>query len=493
MPTQRLPRANPESLGIASDAIRAFVDAATQEIDTFHSFQLVRHGKVAAEGWWKPWDRDTPHMLYSLSKSFTSTAAGLAISEGHFTLDDPVVKHFADDLPKSVSANLKAMRVRDLLRMGTGHGADTVGPIVVRSDGNWARGFLELPVTHEPGTHFVYNSGATYMVSALVQKTTGKRLLDYLKPRLFDPLGIENPTWEQCPRGIDTGGWGLAVRTDDIAKFAQLYCQDGVWNGKRLLPAGWVADATKSHIRNGDPAQPSDWNQGYGFQFWRSRYGSYRGDGAFGQYALIFPEHDAVLAITAGVGDMQGELNLVWKHLLPAFQNKPLPSNPAAVKRLRERLAQLESPVLGNLSDRPPWPVPVGNWFRPAPEKTSTPGAGLFALPNGRPEQFRLVPDRSGATLTIQENGTEHRIAVGHGKWRTGESAWRQSSGHTRTAARGGWRPDGSYAFRLCFVETPYRADVVFSFGAGTATLDYHQPLSFGGPIRATFTGRLVG
>lgn len=187
---------------------------------------------------------------------------------------------------------------------------------------------------------------------------------------------------------------------------------------------------------------------------------------------------------------MQAELNLVWKHLLPAFQSGPLPSVPAAHGRLKDRLSILENPVVEGTSGQPPWPVPTGVWFRTTPEKPAAPATGLFALPTGKPEQFRLVPDRFGAILTVRENGVEHRIAVGHDQWRTGESTWRQSAGHKRTAARGGWKADGSYAFRLCFVETPYRVDVNLSFGSGTATLETHQPLSFGGPLRSSSTGR---
>ncbi|MBI2302704.1 MAG: serine hydrolase, partial [Armatimonadetes bacterium] len=303
-----LPRATPESQGIPSAAVLAFLDHADAHLDALHSFMLLRHGRVVAEGWWEPYQPADPHMLFSLSKSFTSTAAGFAIAEGLLTADDPVVLFFPEDLPNPVSPNLAAMRVRHLLSMSTGHAEDTLGPVVRSTDGNWVRSFLACPVEHKPGTHFLYNSGATYLVSAIVQSLTGQTVLDWLTPRLLDPLGITGAFWESCPRGINTGGWGLNLKTEDIARFGQLYLHDGLWEGRRILPAGWVAEATRKHVPNGDDPE-SDWCQGYGYQFWRSKCQAYRGDGAFGQFCVVLPEADAVVATTSGIGDMQPVLN----------------------------------------------------------------------------------------------------------------------------------------------------------------------------------------
>ena len=314
----QLQRTSPESQGIASAAILRFVEAAESQIHELHSFMLLRHGSVVAEGWWSPYSPEHPHILFSLSKSFTSTAVGLAVAEGHFTVDDPVLSFFPDDAPAEVSANLAAMRVRHLLSMSTGHDEDTTGPITARPDGNWIKGFFEEPVLHEPGTHFLYNSGASYMLSAIVQKTTGMKVIDYLRPRLFEPLGIDNPTWQECPQEINVGGWGLNIRTEDIARFGQLYLNKGIWGERRILSEAWVEEATSYQVSNGDDPE-SDWAQGYGYQFWRCRHNIYRGDGAFGQYSIVMPEQDAVLAITGGVGDMQQPLNLVWDILLPAM------------------------------------------------------------------------------------------------------------------------------------------------------------------------------
>ena len=171
----RLPRSTPEAQGIASTAVSMFIEQAEKNIDALHSLMLLRHGQVVAEGWWAPYAPERPHMLFSLSKSFTSTAVGLAVAEGRLTVDDPVLSFFPEDAPAKVSANLAAMRVRHLLSMSTGHAEDTTGYFWRSRDKTWVRAFLARPVKYEPGTHFLYNTGATYMLSAIVQKLTGKR------------------------------------------------------------------------------------------------------------------------------------------------------------------------------------------------------------------------------------------------------------------------------------------------------------------------------
>jgi CubicO group peptidase (beta-lactamase class C family) len=334
-----LPRSTPESQGVSSAQIRKFVEAADQKVNTLHSFMLVRHGQVVAEGWWKPESAEKPHVLWSLSKSFTSTAVGMAVAEGKFSINDPVLKFFPEDAPAAPSDKLKAMRVRDLLTMSTGHQDEA--KVREATDSTWVKTFLNHPVPHKPGTHFQYNTPATFMLSAIVQKTTGQTTLEYLKPRLFDPLGIENPQWDANPQGISIGGYGLYVRTEDIAKFGQLYLQKGQWNGKQLLSPEWIALATSKQVSNGsDPAR--DWDQGYGFQFWRCRHNAFRGDGKDGQFCIVLPDQDAVIAITANTGDMQSELNLVWDFLLPAFSDQTLPENPDEQAKLQETLGKLQ-------------------------------------------------------------------------------------------------------------------------------------------------------
>jgi CubicO group peptidase (beta-lactamase class C family) len=247
-----------------------------------------------------------------------------------------LLRQFPEDAPAAPGNNLKAMRVRDLLTMSTGHQTE---PKFSKED-PWVKTFLAHPVPHKPGTHFLYNTPATYMCSAIVQKVTGQTVLDYLKPRLFEPLGIEGPRWGTSPQGITFGGFGLYIRTEDVAKFGQLYLQKGKWRGKQLVPADWISVATSRQMSNGSNPK-SDWEQGYGFQFWRCRHGAYRGDGANGQYCIVLPGQDAVIAITADTNDMPGQLNLVWDKLLPGLRDKALPENKAEQERLSQTLAGL--------------------------------------------------------------------------------------------------------------------------------------------------------
>lgn len=334
----KLPRSTPEAEGVSSKGIREFIEAADERVDSMHSFMLVRHGKVIAEAWWEPEAAEKPHVLWSLSKSFTSTAVGFAIEEGKLSIDDPVLKFFPEDAPEEPSENLKGMRVRDLLTMTAGHEKE----VNWRQAPNWMKAFLDHPVPHKPGTHFVYNTPATYMLSAIVQKVTGETVLDYLTPRLFEPLGIEKPKWEISPQGISIGGYGLYLKTEDIAKFGQLYLQKGEWNGKQLIPAEWVEEATANQVPTGRDSE-TDWGQGYGYQFWRSRHGAYRGDGKDGQFCIVLPDLDAVIAITANSKNMQEQLNVVWEKLLPAFGEGALEENPGEQAALKKVIGGLKA------------------------------------------------------------------------------------------------------------------------------------------------------
>lgn len=343
-----LDRSSPESQGVSSEGILRFLEAADSSKHEFHSFMMLRHGKVIAEGWWDPYRADLTHTLYSTSKSFTATAVGFAVAEKRITVDDKVISFFPDDLPETVSENLSQLRIRDLLSMSVGHDTDPTWQVAKNND-NWVKAFLEVPVVHKPGTKFVYNSVATYMLSAIVQKVTGQKVFDYLQPRLFGPLGIEGIDWETDPRGINTGGWGLRIKTEDLAKFGQLFLQKGKWQGRQILPESWVEEASTIKIEQ-DPQAPqerkdaSDWLQGYCYQMWRSRHNSYRGDGAYGQFILVLPEQDEVIAITAETPDMQSELNLVWDYILPAIKSGPLPADPLGLAKLRAKLASLSLP-----------------------------------------------------------------------------------------------------------------------------------------------------
>jgi CubicO group peptidase (beta-lactamase class C family) len=473
----QLPYAAPESQGIASSAILAFVEAAERTADSLHSFMLLRHGHVLAEGWWAPYEAERPHILFSLSKSFTSSAIGLAVAEGRLSVDDRVLSFFPDDVPAQPSENLAAMRVHDLLSMSTGHAQDTTPFMRQQPDGNWAKAFLAQPVEHTPGTHFLYNSGATYMLSAIIQQLMGTTLLEYLRPRLLTPLGIERATWETCPRGYNVGGWGLSIRTGDIARFGQMYLQKGVWQGTRILPEAWVEAASSVQVAN--PNEPNvDWRQGYGYQFWRCRHNAYRGDGAFGQYCVIMPEQDAVLAITSGLGDMQPPLDLVWEHLLPAMQAAPLPEDRAGQAALEKKLAQLALPPQVGQAGSPLAAEVSGRTYR-------------FEKNDQDIDTITLDIGTGGATLTIQDSNGTHEVRAAVGSWLQGTTTLIDGRVYA-VAASGAWTSDDTYVMRLCFNETPFIPTLTFHFSGDQLATNWKDNVSFGPLEHPQIVGRAV-
>ncbi|MGA2256470.1 MAG: serine hydrolase [Thermoguttaceae bacterium] len=465
-----LPRSSPEAQGIASAAILSFVEAADKNIESMNSFMLLRHGHVVAEGWWAPYNAESPHSLYSLSKSFASTAVGLAIAEGKLSLDDEVLKFFPGDAPPEPSNNLKSMRVSDLLRMSTGQQSEPPRT----NDQPWTKTFLAHPVPFKPGTHFLYNTSGTYMLSAIVQKVTGMTVLDYLRPRLFEPLGIEHPTWETSPQGISAGGFGLSIRTADIARFGQLYLQKGKWQGKQLVPEAWVEAATARQTSNGS-SPTSDWDQGYGYQFWRCRHGAYRGDGAFGQYCVVLPKQDAVLAITSGVKDMQAVLNLVWDKLLPGMKSSPLAPDDEARSKLQR--------TLQGLSLRPQ----EGSG---APAKVSG-KKYVFPANQRKLEAITLQTDGKDGdvTLVVRLAGGEQRIACGRGAWRKGRVAWGELPSQP-AAASGDWTADGTFAAKLCFYETPFIVTASLKFSGKELHVRSELNVGFGPTKESQLVGK---
>lgn len=452
----------PEQEGISSASILAFIEAVEEtQPDALHSLMIRRHGKIVAKGWWEPYSAETPHLLWSLSKSFTSTAIGIAQDEGLLSINDQVISYFPEDVPEDASANLKAMRISDLLRMNTGHAVEP-GFRSLQSD-NWVRAFLEHPVEFKPGSHFLYNSMATYMCSAIIQKVSGMSTLDYLTPRLFEPLGINKPTWESCPMGISVGGWGLSLTTEDISKFGQLLLQKGKWNGQQLVSEDWVEEATSLRTSNGSNPE-SDWDQGYGYQFWQCRHGAYRGDGAFGQYCIVMPGQDAVLAITSGSGDMQGILNAVWDHLLPAMKEEPLPHDEVTLERLNQKLQALSISYVEGEESSPLIAEISGKTYS-------------FAPSQGGYEQILFDFNANPVEISLTDQG-EHSLKVGYGE-RLPSALPSPFLESDKVAVDGAWTAPDTYTVNLVYYETPESLKFIFRFQDDSLFMDTRRRASF--------------
>ena len=331
-------KCTPESAGIPSGVLVRMMKRLG-ELEYLNSVILLRHGKSVLECWLDPYERDTPHQLFSLSKSFTSCAIGLARAEGKLNISDKLISFFPEYDSAVTDPRMRSVTLRDLLTMRSGHTVCATKYMFGHPD--YAEAFLASPLDTDPGTSFAYNSGATYMLSAVIRKITGENVREYLMPRLFEPLEMLPGIWEQCPKGIDLGGWGLYLTTDDLAKFTQLLLQHGKWNGRQLLPPDYLAEATRKQADNSVNQLP-DWKQGYGYQFWVSQHG-YRGDGASGQLALVLEEHDLAIAVTSCLcNDMQHLLNVFWEELIPNLHSDALPEDPVAQKDLQNTLAAMK-------------------------------------------------------------------------------------------------------------------------------------------------------
>jgi CubicO group peptidase (beta-lactamase class C family) len=496
-----LPRGNPAAEGVSAQGILDFLDAAEKAKIELHSFMMLRHGRVIAEGWWEPYAPDLVHTMYSMSKSFTSTAVGFAVAEGKMKVDDKVISFFPDELPGKVSDNLAKMQVKHLLSMATGNEKEPTGATI--KEENWVKAFLAQNFAHEPGSAFMYNSAATYMCSAIVQKVTGKTILEYLTPRLFEPLGITGMRWETCPRGINVGGWGLSIQTEGLAKFGHLLLQKGAWNGKQLLPAAWIEEATSKHIQQpgGDkpdrPKAQNDWLQGYGYQFWRCQGTAFRGDGAFGQFTIVMPEQDAVVVMTAESKNMQGQIDLVWKHLLPACDAKesPAPDSETAT-RLVDKLRDLKLEVPKGSQSSPLASVVSGKLFVLEPNALNLGTATIvvneksFTLLATTSTDAKLsdVTGRIESWLKTEAAvpGTPPRLIAGGKPRQTPVS---------KIAASGTWTDPKILTMTLRYYETPHTDTVtcMFSRSGDEVAIEFRSSIAGPRESRPMLRGRMVG
>ena len=462
--SEELMTAAPSDMGVEVQGIEALLDSleSIQGVE-MHSLMILRHGYVIAAGWWWPYARDQLQLLYSVSKSFTSTAVGLAADEGLINLDDPVITYFPELEDEVDDPRSRSMRIRDLLAMASGHLDDTWPKVLASDVGNPVRGFLRLPPESEPGSIFRYNQSATYALAVIVQRVTQQTLTQYLRRGVLDPLGAGRVAWWQHPHGQDLGFSGLHATTDTVARLGQLYLAEGSWRGRQLVSPEWISQASSEQIstRTDDPAAATgaDSQRGYGFQFWKSRFG-YRADGAYGQFCLVLPQYDAVVAMTSECTQTQDALDAVWNHLVPAFRSAPLAADPVGTRRLEERLANL---ALAPLQARLEPPAGEAGWmdasFRPVRESCR--------------EQptitgVRIGPRDRGWLLVIEEEDWTL-------EWRVTEG-WSHcvSEGVVQPiVASGGWSQPELLRISMIFVESPHRLELHCSLDDGVVSASW--------------------
>lgn len=455
-----LPTSSPSAEGVDARGIIDLVEALEARPDVEpHGLTIVRHGREIASGHWAPYRRDEPRLLYSLSKSFTSTAVGFAVAEGLFGLDDLVLDHFPEYAADAADDRVRSWTVRQLLTMSSGHVLDTWDRIFDRGE-DPVRLFLRLAPEREPGTWFTYNQGCTYTVAAILQKRAGCTLPEYLQPRLFDVVGGGSVSWMEEPAGRSLGFSGLFATHDDVVRLGQLYLQRGQWGSSPVLPASWVALATSLQIPTAPPETNPDWRVGYGCQFWMARHG-YRGDGAYGQYCIVLPSFDAVVVITSATENMQGVLDDVYAHLLPAFSGAGSLAADAAV-----------AARLGSLS----LPVPIG----PAAPDDSALWDGLVLEPaggvcSGQPSLTSVVVSHSssGWQVALVENDSSFVVDLGP-SWIRTEPVVSPGGEIVPVVAAAVFGDDGRLWIEIRFIETPHT--LVLTLDPAARTFDALWP-----------------
>lgn len=464
-----LPRVSPSAAGLDSSAVLQLAEKLAEA--NCHSFMIVRHQHVVAEGWWAPYRKDYRHTLFSLTKSFTSTAIGFAVEEGLLSIQDPVVKFFPEVLPCKPCEYMTKMTVRDLLTMSTGHTKEPISFSALsrsqedrHSDDDHLYTFLTSYVDKEPGSVFLYNTPATFMCGAILHALTGQTVFEYLKPRLLDPLGITNYHSEVNSKGLNPAGFGAHLCTEDIAKFGLFLLNRGTWNGKRLLSASWIDEATRRQVDNSNhPSGSIEWQSGYGYQFWRcSPPGVYRGDGAFGQFCVVMPEHDAVVAITSGTRDMGQVLNALWSILLPALAKGDSQPDPT----LLAKLTQLQIPP------------PTG---QPHTKASLFSGRVYHLAPNGlRLTKISVVDTLQEAAVTFWRGEQTCTMRVGYGKWietTTGPDDDGIADIFSEVACAGAWSGD-TLLLRIIYTRTPFSDAFSMRFDDKGVMIDYWRDQS---------------
>ena len=438
---------SPSAQGVDAAGIGALLDVieAHPGIDP-HGVIIQRHGHRIVEGYWAPHTADRTRLVYSLSKSFTGTALALQLGEGRLMLDDLVSEHLPDMFDDEIPEATRRMRIRHIASMATGHDHETLLEALVLDGADPVNGFLHIAPDAEPGTVFAYNQPPVLTLATILERLAGESLVDYLRPRLLDPLGVADFRWTHAPTGVSLGFSGVYTNLDAVARLGQLYLDDGTWGGRRLLPEGWVTDASSVHIPNVGTSDDLDWQQGYGFQLWTSRHG-FRGDGAYGQYMVVLPEHDAVVAMFSCTDQMQTVLDAMWEHLLPAMGDGGSRSADAA---LAERLSTLEVPTAARR---------VGGG---APE---VPSMTFERRPDTASHSTVTGIDTTGSAMTVHEDDRTFEVPLTEG-WTVVDS-WLAASATSRG--------DGTAAVHLAFTETPHRIEIELHPADGTFVA--HWPL----------------
>lgn len=426
----------PEKQGIPATAIGEFIERLSA-FDFVQSFMLLRHDALVAECCWAPYQPEYRHELFSISKSFVSIAVGLAQDEGKLCLSDKLVDYFPEKMTPEVSSRMKSVTLRNLLTMSSGHKRCILMDLLPLKD--WVKAFLESRLDYSPGTTFVYNSAATYMLAAVIRKVTGENVVDYLRPRIFEPLGIVPGKWDCCPMGINIGGWGFWLATKDLLQFGRFLLNRGCWNGRQLISGDYLREATSFEIETSQNSQ-RDWKLGYGYQFWQTSFNSFRADGACGQYIVVMPDEDIVWAVTAGMSDMQNILTAFWETIYPSLKGSPLPEDSGAVCALKKRIAACRLMPLSNSLNQ----IPDSCKYELSRNKL-----GLRYL------EFHFT-DRNCSCVFFRDNGEQETMTANYNSHCRNFLKLNENEIRVLEASAA-WQDESELLIQVYAAETPYR------------------------------------
>ncbi len=306
---------SPEEVGVSSKEVVEFLRDMKENKLEFHSFMVVKNDKVACELYRAPFNKETPHSAYSISKTVTAIAAGFAIEEGLFTLDTRIVDVFPEYIPEKVDGRIFKVTVRNLLTMTAG-----VSPnlLLDKSKTDWLEEYFKSPFYGEPGS-FRYVNENIFVLSAMICKLAKMTLREYLTPRLFVPLNIDFPEWETNQDGIEAGGWGLSLKLEDLAKIMYCLSNNGKVEKKQIIPENWVLEMTDAHADT-SICKNIDTDKGYGYCVWRNGGNqSFRANGMFSQFGIVFPEENTVLVCFGAIASEQEARDCIWRHFPKAF------------------------------------------------------------------------------------------------------------------------------------------------------------------------------
>lgn len=426
----QLMRTTPEEMGLHSQNILNLLERLEKENISVVSMMLLRHNQVLYKAYWPPYTQEQLRTVYSLSKTFTAMAIGIAAGEGKIRLDERIVDLFPEQAKNAPdSPQLQMLTIRHLLMMSTGQGNEPFHQENAWDDAISA--FLREPFADAPGETFRYNTGATYMLSAAL-KQRGIDLEEYLRDKLLTPMGITGTRWIRDPNGICTGGFGFSLHPEDIAKLGILLMQSGRWNGQQLVPEWYVREATRRQIGNGDDPN-SDWAQGYGYQIWQCRHGAFRADGMYGQFCVVHPATDTILVTNCLTQNMGGVLNAYFDEVLMKYESDAVVDEPEVTERLRQKTANLR-------------------YERDLPEDDGSPIPPEYLNLDAPNVWMRLTLD--GDMLTMRNTQGQLLVTAGRGKWHTIHRAVHCEPFFTRdktdTPALGAWgMKDGRLTLKI--------------------------------------------